>query len=631
MSSFWESAKKSNAWRQLATLRRSPREMWITQVVARVLLSFGYFTLLSIFVPFVAFEYGLTDQQSMRLFGVWGACKSFYQLLVGPLIDYFGVRKSLVFGSLLFVIGLSMFALAFEIGVMFVLAIFFFLPAGISLGLPVCEVGSKQYSYAENNSIVYNIGYSVSNLGGGLGSLALYFLVLEFRTAARAMATQALSLATTTLGAVTSTLTTMPTTTDPTFKVSLDQRQVYGNSTGATTTMWTTSFVFDNTTTGDNMQEIVSLNSGGQSDWIEFNNRLFSPQRVMLFVFALAAAVAGLIAALTIGDIVVNRNGDIVKKLAPQDQDLAVQNAAAEGELIHDRRSNETEIRRIVARDRWNILDAWFRFRSWIRNDLRALLTNRGFWRLSLFVLISLGARHVFQQLNTTLPLYLYRVQGPEAPVNLILSINFIGITVFVPLMALVTPFFDMYHCIIFGSFISSGALLILAHSEPTVAAISFAMFLFTVGESIYSPLIARYILCLAPDEKTGQYSSLTSAPIFLGQVLVAFISGDLLDSKCPRGGDGSECGNVWDWIAAVSFVTPIAYILLYRVIHTPEVRLQLSMLRLAGRVGSLASQQDGVTAGDVRVDDKHTYSSQESTVYRVPALTETPTESANK
>jgi MFS family permease len=562
LSKCARTTRTSQAWARIRTLGSAPREMWMTTVVVRVLLAFTYFTLASFFVAHVEFEFGYSDSQSTKLFGVWGCMISFFSLLTGPLIDYVGIRKALVVGALLLVVGLTMFAFTFTTGWMFALSVFVFVPAGIALGLPVCDVGSKQYSYAKNSNVVFSLAYSMNNVGAALGSLALFFLVLEFGKLVSA------------IDSVVPTQTPSPSSTTSTMLTTV--------AAAALTTLLETS-------TSTPTASSASSNGGG--DGINIHNHRFSPQRIMLFVCAIVTAIAGLIAALTIGDVFVNAHGEVQGKSMPQQQhqqqndglsgvgvDGSAQTAAAAEAPWIAVYEHETVIHRPPP-DRWNVRLALARFRRWLRTDLATLPFNPTFRRLFLCVFISLFTRHVFQQLNTVLPLYLYRVFGPDAPVNAFYAINPTIVSFLAPAMALATAPFDPYRVIIFGSFVASASLLLFVFFTPTYTSVAAALTLFSIGESIYSPALTRYVLVLSPDGYEGQYSALTSAPIFLGKVFVAIVSGDLLEAECPRNGSSASCGNVWLTIALVSFVTPVALALLSPYIHNDEVRMRLVRL----------------------------------------------------
>lgn len=90
----------------------------------------------------------------------------------------------------------------------------------------------------------------------------------------------------------------------------------------------------------------------------------------------------------------------------------------------------------------------------------------------------------IFRHLDATLPKYLVRVFGSEAPKGTIYSINPGMIILLVPLVAAYTQdwaHFDMIH---FGAYISGVSMLPLILSNTIGAAIAFVVIL-SLGEAI--------------------------------------------------------------------------------------------------------------------------------------------------
>lgn len=486
---------------QLKTLRSSPREMWIVALLLKATLAASYFTLASMLVAYFEFEYGYSDTDATWLYGVFGCGISLFSLFTGPLIDAIDIRRSLVLGSLFSAVGMVMLGLSFQNGFVFMLAMYVFIPMGVSLGLPVCEVGTDRYTYAANNSFVYSLGYASMNAGGGLGSLLFY--------------------------AVT--------------------------------------------------RAIDSEHADGE---VPFHGRELSARRLMIIVCGVISAITGLLAALTVGDVFVDEHGHVRPKPPPES------GSASERIFEHRRYADRTEIVVLEPSDRWNVRETIDGTLHWLCNDLPKTLRDVDLLRMSFFTLLTLFPRHVFQQLNTTLILYLYRVFGKNAPVALFVAINPNLTCILTPLAGLLTARFDIYRVIIAGSFISSCGVLMLAIGTPSYATVAVSLAVFTVGEAIYSPQITKYIMKLSPKDKKGQYSALSGAPIFLGKIFVALLSGDLLETRCPADNvNVSRCNTIWSYIAAVSFVGPLALFLCYRFIHTSEIQLRFSQDDLKARI----------------------------------------------
>jgi len=586
------------AWWNFKVLGDAPRELWITTVFVRILLAFSYFSLASMLVAIEEFDFGFSDGKSMRIFGFWGLCISGFSLITGSLIDYTGVRNSLVIGAFFQVCGFVTMAFTFHpeghlsSSVQLAVGLNFLIPIGLSLGLAVCDVGTKQYTYGKNSDVAFSLAYAMNNIGAVIGSLVLFLLVLRFSVFGDAEG-----------NTVVETLPPAPTT-------SIDwtsQEESNFTSSPSSSAVVAASVVG---VVGSALAVTATAAATTTRNNLTLLHHRFSANRVMLLVCAISSALAGLIASLTIGDVFVDSHGKIVSsKTVSAHQRLQHYNQTSEnggggasstatvGGDGAGGSSVESTSQSTQPTDRWNVRATWTSLKRWLVNDLAQLPRQPLFRRLSLFVLLSLFTRHVFQQLNTVLPLYLYRVFGERAPVNAFYAINPLIVSVLTPIMPMFTRSFDTYNVIVFGSAVASSALLLFVVFVPTYTSVSLALALFSVGESIYSPALTRYVMVLSPEGSEGQYSALTSAPMFLGKLLVAVMSGNLLEAECPRGGNNSKCANVWATISGVSFITPIALALFRSYIHNDEARQKLQRIKRAA--GELDRESINATGGD--------------------------------
>lgn len=132
----------------------SPRELWLVFVI-KFLESFAYFSTSVNMVLFFSNEHGLSDQQAGWLYGFYGVLTSVYGLLCGGIIDYLGVRKSLIIGGLVSATGRLLFAVGSSKFVLYTTTLFL-MPLGMAFGLPVLVIGIKRYT---------NIRYRTAGFG----------------------------------------------------------------------------------------------------------------------------------------------------------------------------------------------------------------------------------------------------------------------------------------------------------------------------------------------------------------------------------------------------------------------------------------------------------------------------------
>jgi POT family proton-dependent oligopeptide transporter len=163
-----------SAWQDArASMTGAPRDLLLSIGPLRLLSAIPYYTLSSIFIAFIERSYRITDSVASTYFGVWGADNSFFTLLGGLLCDTLGVRRSLIIGSVALTIGFAMLAFAGEMNALFWVSMYFFIPIGIGLGLPICDVATRRFSSPSNEQIVYPLAYTFSTIGQCVGMAAL--------------------------------------------------------------------------------------------------------------------------------------------------------------------------------------------------------------------------------------------------------------------------------------------------------------------------------------------------------------------------------------------------------------------------------------------------------------------------
>ncbi|KAA8499899.1 hypothetical protein FVE85_7484 [Porphyridium purpureum] len=162
----------------------------------------------------------------------------------------------------------------------------------------------------------------------------------------------------------------------------------------------------------------------------------------------------------------------------------------------------------------------------------REVLHQRTFWVLVLFSLLLMGVGMVFRHLDGTMPKYMLREFGPNAPFGLVYSINPFIIIFAVPLVGMVSRRIRSYPMIVYGSFIAGVSPLWVCIGNKMWAIILFVVTL-SIGEAIYSPRVYEYSMAISQDGSEGMYSSLASAPLFCVKLLVGGLSGYLLEKFC--------------------------------------------------------------------------------------------------
>ncbi len=218
---------------------------------------------------------------------------------------------------------------------------------------------------------------------------------------------------------------------------------------------------------------------------------------------------------------------------------------------------------------------------------MRDVFKQRAFWVFMGMIAILIGVRLVFLHFHYTFPKYGLRVLGEGVKIGSIYGVlNPVIIVILVPIVSALTKKVSSYKMMIIGTLISAGSVFLVTMPEHTfdfltdsfvgelvydwwleVAPVdrkpiymSLVVFitLFTVGEAIWSPRLTQFTAEIAPEGREGTYISLSMLPFFLGKLFAGPLSGWLLETYVPEGGDLSNHAMVWVWIGAIAVLSPI-------------------------------------------------------------------------
>ena len=144
------------------TLNSCPRELYINFVL-KFCESYGYFSISQILVIYLHNEFGALDVKAGAIYGVWGACITFWGLTISWLNDNFGVRNSLLLGFTISLISSIILATATSITTIYII-LFCVMPMGTAMGIPMLTVGIKRYTNSTNRGFAFGLYYSVMNV-----------------------------------------------------------------------------------------------------------------------------------------------------------------------------------------------------------------------------------------------------------------------------------------------------------------------------------------------------------------------------------------------------------------------------------------------------------------------------------
>lgn len=198
------------------------------------------------------------------------------------------------------------------------------------------------------------------------------------------------------------------------------------------------------------------------------------------------------------------------------------------------------------------------------------------FWRLVCFSGVIFGARTIFRHMDATLPKYMERELGPAARYGTVYAINPAIIICAVPVVQAWLVAYDPYRAVLAGTTLTAAAPLVLAVAAASYPAIVSFMLLLSAGEAVYSPLLYAYAMALSPPGREGVYGTLAAAPLFLVQVVVGGVGGELLGLYCPADGP-RRCQFMWFLVFLIAVTTPIGLVLGRPYLYNADVRRRVA------------------------------------------------------
>lgn len=149
-------------WTGFRSLNGSPSELWKAYTL-KFLDSYAYFSFSIIFTLFLSSDFGYDDVTAGAIYGVWGALITVYGLATGFVVDNLGVATSLRLGfAVCLVARFLIFYTSSRTVLLF--CIYFLLPLGNCLGIPVLTIGIRRYTVEANRGFAFGLFYVIMNV-----------------------------------------------------------------------------------------------------------------------------------------------------------------------------------------------------------------------------------------------------------------------------------------------------------------------------------------------------------------------------------------------------------------------------------------------------------------------------------
>ena len=154
----------------LKNLFTCPREIWISFLV-KVLESLCYFSSVLVLMPFFTQAMGFSDVKAGTIFGIFSASMSFFMLFVGFIADSLGIKRALIVGLLIALVG--RLGITFTTNIWFVFPGLFFLSIGFAYMIPLLAAAVKIFSNKKAQKFAFSWYYVVMNVGSLAAGLVL--------------------------------------------------------------------------------------------------------------------------------------------------------------------------------------------------------------------------------------------------------------------------------------------------------------------------------------------------------------------------------------------------------------------------------------------------------------------------
>jgi hypothetical protein len=161
----------------LSSLDGAPRELWLVFLV-QVVAEYTVHALDISLQVFASQEFGYSDIRAGLLYGTRGVVVAACGFGLAGLVDVVGVRRAMVTGCLLSMLGHALVAAGRQEWTMLV-AVLAVAPVGEVLAKQAFQIGVLRYTDAGNKAFAFGVLYSAQNAGGAVAGFAIDLLKNE--------------------------------------------------------------------------------------------------------------------------------------------------------------------------------------------------------------------------------------------------------------------------------------------------------------------------------------------------------------------------------------------------------------------------------------------------------------------
>ncbi len=232
----------------------------------------------------------------------------------------------------------------------------------------------------------------------------------------------------------------------------------------------------------------------------------------------------------------------------------------------------------------------WYRIFS-------SLWTQPTFYRFLAFFGLVVFVKLILYHMYYTFPKYAIRELGAGVPFGQLFgTLNAVIVVVLAPVIGALTQRFTAYRVVVIGTLITALSVFLMVVPparfqgladghfgraialwlklagpvSPLYVAIVLFTFIYSIGESFYSPRLYEYPAAIAPKGQEGSYLALSMLPYFVAKFFVGSMSGFLLSAFCPETGP-RHSRMIWLIIGLMALIAPLGLIVFRRYIQVHE------------------------------------------------------------
>ncbi|MEI7529380.1 MAG: MFS transporter [Elusimicrobiota bacterium] len=234
--------------------------------------------------------------------------------------------------------------------------------------------------------------------------------------------------------------------------------------------------------------------------------------------------------------------------------------------------------------------------KDWLR-IFSSLWTQPTFYRFLAFFGLVVFVKLILYQMYYTFPKYAIRELGAGAPFGQLFgTLNAVIVVILAPVIGALTQRFTAYRVVVIGTFITALSVFLMVVPpphyqfladgqfgraiawwlnlsgpvQPLYVAIVLFTFIYSIGESFYSPRLYEYPAAIAPRGQEGSYLALSMLPYFVAKFFVGSMSGFLLDAFCPETGPRNS-QMIWIIVGGMALIAPAGLLIFRRYIQVHE------------------------------------------------------------